>query len=144
MFRALAVIAAFALLVYALADFANSDERDRGGIPRWLWVLIIVVLVYFGPLAWIVFSHSRRVAAKTPSRGGGSFPQPRTAPSRRRPDQPVAPDDDPDFLWKLAREQRRQQAAQAGNGEGAKPTTENPPQKDTKPTRPDDDSDDHR
>jgi len=48
MLRVLAVIAAFALLVYALSDFATSDERDRGGIPKWLWVIIIVVLVYFG------------------------------------------------------------------------------------------------
>lgn len=106
MLRVLAVIAAFALLVYALSDFATSDERDRGGIPKWLWVIIIVVLVYFGPLAWIAYSRSRRSAA-APASGRPSFPG---APSRgrRRPNQPVAPDDDPDFLWRLAREQREQ------------------------------------
>lgn len=106
MLRVLAVIAAFALLVYALSDFATSDERDRGGIPKWLWVIIIVVLVYFGPLAWIAYSRSRRSAA-APSGGRPSFSggAPR---GRRRPNQPVAPDDDPDFLWRLAREQREQ------------------------------------
>ena len=104
MLRVLAVIAAFALLVYALSDFATSDERDRGGIPKWLWVIIIVVLVYFGPLAWIAYSRSRRSAAAT-----GGRPSPGGAPrGRRRPNQPVAPDDDPDFLWRLAREQREQ------------------------------------
>lgn len=106
MLRVLAVIAAFALLVYALSDFATSDERDRGGIPKWLWVIIIVVLVYFGPLAWIAYSRSRRSAA-APASGRPSFPG-TPARGRRRPNQPVAPDDDPDFLWRLAREQREQ------------------------------------
>ena len=103
MFRALAVIAAFALLVYALADFANSDERDRGGIPGWLWIVLIVLLPYFGPLAWISFSRSRR-------RNGADSPFPSTtrSPKPRRPSGPLAPDDDPEFLWRLAREQQRQ------------------------------------
>ena len=104
MFRALAVIAAFALLVYALADFATSDERDRGGIPGWLWVVIIIVLPYFGPIAWIAFSRSRRGQAVLPGApSAGNGPK-----ARRRPSGPVAPDDDPEFLWRLAREQQRQ------------------------------------
>ncbi|ACZ20680.1 hypothetical protein Sked_07240 [Sanguibacter keddieii DSM 10542] len=116
MLRVLAVIAAFALLVYALSDFATSDERDRGGIPKWLWVIIIVVLVYFGPLAWIAYSRSRRSAAAAPAARGG-FPG--AAPrGRRRPGQPVAPDDDPDFLWRLARDQREQARKDRGEGVG--------------------------
>ena len=104
MLRVLAVIAAFALLVYALADFANSDERDRGGIPGWLWVVIIILLPYFGPLSWIVFSRSRRRQV-----AGPGFPSSGPAPrGRRRPSGPLAPDDDPEFLWRLAREQRHQ------------------------------------
>lgn len=111
MFRALAVIAAFALLVYALADFANSDERDRGGIPGWLWVVIIILLPYFGPLSWIVFSRSRRRQV-----AGPGFPS--AGPStkgRRRPSGPLAPDDDPEFLWRLAREQRHQAQPDTGD-----------------------------
>ena len=104
MFRALAVIAAFALLVYALADFANSDERDRGGIPGWLWIVLIVLLPYFGPLAWISFSRSRRRHG-----AGSTFPSASGTPKpSRRPSGPIAPDDDPEFLWRLAREQQRQ------------------------------------
>lgn len=114
MLRVLAVIAAFALLVYALSDFATSDERDRGGIPKWLWVIIIVVLVYFGPLAWIAYSRSRRSAA-APASGRPSFPG-APARGRRRPNQPVAPDDDPDFLWRLAREQREQARREGAAG----------------------------
>lgn len=116
MLRVLAVIAAFALLVYALSDFATSDERDRGGIPKWLWVIIIVVLVYFGPLAWIAYSRSRRSAGAAPAARGG---YPGAAPrGRRRPGQPVAPDDDPDFLWRLARDQREQARKERGESTG--------------------------
>ncbi|SDD72412.1 Phospholipase_D-nuclease N-terminal [Sanguibacter gelidistatuariae] len=117
MFRALAVIAAFALLVYALADFASSDERDRGGIPGWLWAVIIILLPYFGPLSWIVFSRSRRRQG-----AGPGHPSAGTSPrTRRRPSGPLAPDDDPEFLWRLAREQRRQArpAADAGTSNAA-------------------------
>ena len=144
MFRALAVIAAFALLVYALADFATSDERDRGGIPGWLWVVIIIVLPYFGPLSWIVFSRSRRgqsVVPGAPSPGGSPT-------SRRRPSGPLAPDDDPEFLWRLAREQQRQgrpttpgAAGAAGGSSAAQPdgttpdeqTSHEPPSRDQAP-----------
>lgn len=128
MIRALAILAAFALLVYALADFAGTDERERGGIPGWLWVLIIVPLVYFGPLSWIVFSRSHRNAARTqgshPSAGGPARP-------RRRPGQPIAPDDDPDFLWRLAQEQRRAARNDSGStsprpDDEAKPSAADP------------------
>lgn len=108
MLRVLAVLAAFALLVYAFADFASSDEEDRGDIPRWLWLVIIVLLPYFGPISWIAFSRSRRAQAGRPGARpapGGATPRGRT---RRRSTGPVAPDDDPDFLWRLAQEQRRQ------------------------------------
>ena len=155
MFRALAVIAAFALLVYALSDFATSDERDRGGIPGWLWVVIIVVLPYFGPLAWIAFSQSRRRHSGLPGAPSvGGAPK-----SRRRSSGPIAPDDDPEFLWRLAREQQRQagptppssatapgttpetrpegQAPQAkgtsGQGSAERDSSEQPPSRDQSP-----------
>ena len=122
MLRALAVIAAFALLVYALADFANSDDRDRGGIPGWLWVVIIILLPYFGPLAWIVFSRSRRGHA-----AGSGFPSTGGAPKpRRRPSGPLAPDDDPEFLWRLAREQQRQGRPSEPGSQGPSGPSERP------------------
>ncbi|PFG34135.1 PLD nuclease N-terminal domain-containing protein [Sanguibacter antarcticus] len=124
MSRVLAVLAAFGLLVYAFSDFASSDAEDRGDIPRWLWLVIIVILPYFGPLAWIAFSRSRRAqAAREQSgqaRGRGAASQRRT---RRRATGPVAPDDDPDFLWRLAQEQHRQaRDEQSKNATGASGT----------------------
>ena len=120
MLRVLAVLAAFGLLVYAFTDFASSDEEDRGDIPRWLWLVIIVLLPYFGPISWITFSRSRRAQARR-----GSAPRSPARPgsrgrTRRRNAGPVAPDDDPDFLWRLAQEQRRQ-ARYAEGSDGTRP-----------------------
>lgn len=125
MLRVLAVLAAFGLLVYAFTDFASSDEEDRGDIPRWLWLVIIVLLPYFGPISWIAFSRSRRAQAR---RGGA--PRASAGPgsrgrSRRRNAGPVAPDDDPDFLWRLSQEQRRH-ARDNGTPEDPTPTTTPP------------------
>lgn len=116
MLRVLAVLAAFGLLVYAFTDFASSDEEDRGDIPRWLWLVIIVLLPYFGPISWIAFSRSRRAQARRgpAPRPSGAGPRGRT---RRRSAGPVAPDDDPDFLWRLAQEQRRQAQGKQGPDE---------------------------
>lgn len=123
MLRVLAVLAAFGLLVYAFTDFASSDEEDRGDIPRWLWLVIIVLLPYFGPISWIAFSRSRRKQAgrgQSPvAPGKGPAPRGRT---RRRASGPVAPDDDPDFLWRLAQEQRRQARGAQGDDAAADDT----------------------
>ncbi|AEG43357.1 PLDc N-terminal domain-containing protein [Isoptericola variabilis] len=90
------------LVVYSLADLAGSDEEDRGGLPTWLWVLIILLLPVFGAVAWIVLKAQHRRAG---GRGSGSRGRPGRGP--RRPSGPVAPDDDPDFLWRLEQERRR-------------------------------------
>ncbi|MBI9113948.1 PLD nuclease N-terminal domain-containing protein [Sanguibacter suaedae] len=131
MLRVLAVLTAFALLVYAFSDFATSDSRDRGDIPRWLWLVIIVLLPYFGPIAWIVFSRSRRAqAAGGTATGPARRGMPGAGRARRRPSGPVAPDDDPDFLWRLEREQRRNGTPGAT---GAKPGATGPADPSTPP-----------
>jgi hypothetical protein len=91
------------LMVYSLADLAGSEEEDRGGLPTWLWVLIIILLPVFGAVAWIVLKQQRRRSGGLgqPGRGG------RPGRGPRRPSGPVAPDDDPDFLWRLEQERRR-------------------------------------
>lgn len=77
------------LTVYALTDCIGSDESERSGIPRGLWILMIVLLPVLGPLAWFFTRGKGRRARPTSSSG------------------PVAPDDDPDFLWRLRREEER-------------------------------------
>lgn len=109
------------LMVYSLADLAGSEDEERGGLPTWLWVLIIILLPVFGAAAWIVLKQQRRRAGGLgpSSRGGG-----RPGRGPRRPSGPVAPDDDPDFLWRLEQERRRRQQREGGGS--AEGTDEGP------------------
>lgn len=45
-------ILAVGLLVYALVDVLGAPPQERAGLPRWAWVLIVLVPV-LGPAAWI-------------------------------------------------------------------------------------------
>ncbi|SKC46861.1 PLD nuclease N-terminal domain-containing protein [Krasilnikoviella flava] len=101
------------LALYALLDLFGSEEDERGGLPRWLWAVIIVLLPIFGAVAWIIVKRSARRAS-----GGG--PGPSSRPGRRpsgpkRPSGPVAPDDDPEFLWRLEQEKRRREREGGGD-----------------------------
>ncbi len=98
------------LMVYSLADLAGSEDEERGGLPTWLWVLIIILLPVFGAAAWIVLKQQRRRAGGLGPSGRGGRP----GRGPRRPSGPVAPDDDPDFLWRLEQERRRRQQREGG------------------------------
>ena len=109
MLRALVYVVPIALAIFALIDLARSLPEERAGLRRALWVAIIVLLPVLGPIVWIAVSRT--------SRGGSGPARPRPTPPKapgrgplrpptRRPG-PVAPDDDPDFLWRLEQERRR-------------------------------------
>lgn len=103
MLRILLTLAVIALIVYAATDCAGSTDDERRGVPKPLWMLIIIVLPVFGAVAWLIQRYSGRKHRPRPARG---------------PRPPVAPDDDPDFLWRLEQERRRRQA---GGATGAGP-----------------------
>jgi len=102
--RFLPVILALALVVYALVDCVRSDDSDMPvGLPKAVWVILIIVFPGAGAVAWLVVSRVARQGQRTPGRplfgGGPSHPSTSRAPAPR----PVAPDDDPDFLASLGR-----------------------------------------
>ncbi|MCB7138189.1 PLD nuclease N-terminal domain-containing protein [Cellulosimicrobium marinum] len=119
MARVLVVLLAVGLAVYALADLSSSDEEDRNGIPKGLWIVLVVLLPFVGPIAWILVKRSQR---NTPRYGTSG--RPAGGATRRRRSGPVAPDDDPEFLWRLEQDQRRQArgASQDGPADPADPT----------------------
>lgn len=108
---------AVGLAVYALVDLASSDEEERGGIPKGLWVVLIILLPFLGPVAWIVVKRSQRGTGAR----YGSTARPSTGPTRRRRNAPLAPDDDPEFLWRLEQQQRRQSRDESGGPQDAPP-----------------------
>lgn len=108
-----------AVTVYAVVDCINATDEDRRGLPRGLWLILIILLPIFGPVAWFLISSAQRRARLSSgggSLGGYSAPGAASRGTGRRPASgPVAPDDDPDFLWRLEQERRR--AARAGSND---------------------------
>ncbi|MBX9246237.1 PLDc_N domain-containing protein [Actinotalea ferrariae] len=117
MVRALPYIVPIALALFGLIDLSRSNAVERAGIHPLAWVAIIVLLPVVGPIAWIAVSRQRAAAARQAASGGGRGTA-RPAPGRpqTRRTGPLAPDDDPDFLWKLEQERRRQARGTGGAG----------------------------
>ncbi len=78
------------LAVYALVDLVQTDEEDVQGLPKLVWVLLIVLIWVIGPLAWLLAGRRGRHWLPGFSRAGG--------PGHPGTGRPTAPDDDPDFL----------------------------------------------
>ncbi|MGO4689927.1 PLD nuclease N-terminal domain-containing protein [Glaciibacter sp. 2TAF33] len=77
------------LTIYTLVECAMFDRGRIRGLPRWVWLFVIVLVPVIGPLLWLVVGRGRR---ETPGlRASRSF----------------APDDDPDFLKQLDREKNQ-------------------------------------
>lgn len=91
--RYLPFLIAAAVLIYTLVDIALIDRSRVKGLPKILWALIVVVLPIIGAVLWFFLGRER-----LSERGGGSV--------RRGP---RAPDDDPEFLRKLSREQAQEE-----------------------------------
>ena len=87
MLRVLLFIALAALPLYAFIDCAMKDETQIKNLPKWGWLLLIIILgpqaAAIGPIAYLI--------------AGRNKPKGRKAPKRRI----LPPDDDPDFLNKL-------------------------------------------
>jgi hypothetical protein len=126
--RVLLILVIVGLMAYALTDVWGSDEDERGGLPRWLWVLMIVLLPLLGAISWIVvrIAARRSGAGPTPGPGtGGSRPTSPPRPGPRRPSGPAAPDDDPEFLWLLEQEKRKREREARGRQDAKDDDAEN-------------------
>ena len=133
--RFLPVILALALVVYALVDCVRSDDSDMPvGLPKAVWVILIIVFPGAGAVAWLVVSRVARQGQRTPGRplfgGGPSHPSTSRGPAPR----PVAPDDDPDFLASLGRPEPQPPAEpEDPTGEGAPEPDGGPQDEDPSP-----------
>jgi hypothetical protein len=93
MLRALPFIIEVVLLVACLIDAVQTPAEATRNLPRWAWLLLILLVPFAGPIAWLFAGRPRRSEAPAqtvwPIRDFAS--QPRT----------IAPDDDPEFLRTL-------------------------------------------
>jgi hypothetical protein len=103
-----------AMALFAVIDCLSRDDDEVRGLPKVLWVLVILLFPLLGSLAW--FFAGRPRGAALPGAGSGSggsggerrfgLPGALGRPGVR----PVAPDDDPEFLRRLDEQRRRRRA----------------------------------
>jgi len=82
MLRVLPVIIGLALAVYALVDCIQTDDEKVRGLPKVFWIILIVLITFVGPIAWLIAGKERQLPGQRGSQRRG----------------PLGPDDDPDFL----------------------------------------------
>ena len=84
MLRVILVLLAVALYVYFIIDVARTPKGQARSLPKWLWMLLVIVLPLVGGVLWLILGRAW-------PEGGGWW----------RRSGPVAPDDDPRFHRKL-------------------------------------------
>ncbi|MBK6888148.1 MAG: PLDc_N domain-containing protein [Tetrasphaera sp.] len=89
MLRFLPWLAALVVAVYSVVDCIQTPEDRVRGLPKVVWVFVILLFPYAGSAAW--WFAGRPKAMTLPGR----------PPSSRGRSRPIGPDDDPDFLRKL-------------------------------------------
>lgn len=112
-------ILTLAVTIYALADCGRTpSQKMPAGLPKGIWMLLIVLTLPLGGLGWIVTS---RVLAAEANDGKVSTTMwsaatpinfRRNAPGPRPKE--LAPDDDPEFLFKLKRDMQKRRDEEDG------------------------------
>jgi hypothetical protein len=126
MSRAIPVVLSIALTIFALADCVQSEDEEVRGIPRWAWIILIVLIPWVGPLTWLFVGKDRKwkerasewSTAADPA-GGTRRQAPGTSPHGYAGTS--APDDDLEFLRRLdadiRREKREREQQQGPDGD---------------------------
>jgi len=111
MARGILAVLSIALTVFALSDCVQTEDKKVRGVPKWAWIVLIVLLPWVGPITWLFAGKERAFGT------GTGTPSPRRGP--------VAPDEDPDFLRQLdediRRERREQKHREPGDPSGKGP-----------------------
>ena len=80
--RVLFILLSIAIQLYGLIDCAQREDTEVRSLPRWGWLIIIVLVPTIGAIAYLIAGRPKRP-------GGGR---------NKKPKRTSAPDDDPDFL----------------------------------------------
>ena len=97
----------FGLWVFCIIDVITTPEERIRNLPKLLWLLIVILLVDIGSIAWLIAGrdwNQQPVIAK-----------PRAARAPRATSHATNPDDDQEFLDGLRRraEEQRRRAREA-------------------------------
>lgn len=104
------------LTLYALIDCLLTPGGTTRTLPKWLWIVVVVLVPLLGPVGWLLAGRPARDAVES----GASASGVRSVGRRRT--TPVAPDDDPAFLRKLSDEEwSRKMRERREGGDSARP-----------------------
>jgi hypothetical protein len=84
MLRVLLFVGLIALNLYAFVLCAQTEQEQIQRLPKWAWLVIIVIFQSLGSVAYLIWGRPKNPG---PGRGG-----------KRKV---IGPDDDPDFLRNL-------------------------------------------
>jgi hypothetical protein len=87
----------------ALIDCLSVEEHEIRGLPRFVWVLLILLFSPFGGIGWFFGGRPQRA----PDARAGTW-RPGSGSSDTDRPRELAPDDDPEFLSRLAKRERTQ------------------------------------
>lgn len=106
MLRYLPFLLILALTIYAFIDCLNTPEEEVKSLPKGVWVLIILLFSIVGPAVWLLAGRKRAAAGGAGGFGGGG---------RARRTQWVAPDDNPEFLRSLRKDDEKDKDKDKGD-----------------------------
>ncbi len=86
------IVIAVAFTIYTLVDVLMTERARVRGLQKPLWAVVVVLLPVIGGLLWLIIGKARR------------------GPGTRS--RVIAPDDDPEFLGTLRKEDVAQRADQ--------------------------------
>ncbi|MDN4175296.1 PLD nuclease N-terminal domain-containing protein [Nocardioides sp. SOB77] len=125
MIRLLPGVIVFLLWAYCLVDAIVSDQSRVRHLPKWVWIVLVLLFPLVGSVAWLVAGRPGTPARLTRERGAApGFPE-YERPGRMAASDPAK---DEEFLRQVrerAEEQRRRYEAERrrkaeleGDGEG--------------------------
>ncbi|MFF1873447.1 PLD nuclease N-terminal domain-containing protein [Kitasatospora herbaricolor] len=108
MLRMLPFLIVLALWIWAFIDCLTTPEEEVRHLPKVVWVIIILLFgeVLLGPIAWLVAgkqragTQRRQTAWPSGTAGHPEYERPRAG-------RGTAPDDDPEFLASLKKDNKR-------------------------------------
>ncbi|MDQ1597433.1 MAG: hypothetical protein QOI70_857 [Microbacteriaceae bacterium] len=84
------VVLFIAFTIFAFVDCLRTEDSRVRALPKYLWLVLIVILTPFGGILWLLIGKDR--ADRSPVRHSNH-----------------GPDDDPAFLRQLAEDKRREE-----------------------------------
>ena len=84
MLDVLILLGGLAIWLYGLIDCARTEQEMVRNLPKWAWLIIIIIFGSLGSIAWLLVGRPKTVGLP-----------------KRRPNKMIPPDDNPEFLKKL-------------------------------------------